>query len=194
MDYPAHLEREHRLADGRQVLIRPVRPEDGQAETAFLARLSPEARRLRFQRWRGAPGEMARFHTRIDYDRHMVFVAEADGGIVGEAQYVANPGGRSCELGIVVAEAWYHSGLAQLLMQALIDAARSRGFERLKGLVLRENAGMLDFVRELGFRVESIPEDESALRIVLPLIQVKPEDAPGATMSPWHSPHDRSKN
>jgi RNA polymerase-binding transcription factor DksA/GNAT superfamily N-acetyltransferase len=169
MDYPAHLERRHRLADGRHVLVRPVRRDDERLDAAFLASLSPEARRLRFQRWRGALAEMARFHTRIDYDRHMVLVAEAEGRIVGEAQYVANPGGRSCELGIVVAEDWHHSGLAQRLMQALIAAARARGFESLEGLVLRENAGMLDFVRELGFRVEPAAEDEGLVRIALPI-------------------------
>lgn len=169
VDYPAHLERRYRLADGRTVLVRPVRPEDERLDAAFLASLSSEARRLRFQRWRGELGDLARFHTRIDYDRHMVFVAESDGRIVGEAQSIANPDGRSCELGIVVADDWHHTGVAQLLMQALIAAARRRGLATLEGLVLRENAGMLDFVRELGFRIEPAPEDERAVRIVLPI-------------------------
>ena len=194
MDYPAHLEREHRLADGRRVLLRPARPADERLDYAFLARLSPEARRLRFQSWHGELGDMARFHTHIDYDRHMVLVGEAKGRIVGEAQYVAHESGRGCELGIVVADDWRHSGLAQLLMQALIEAARSRGFDRIEGLVLRENAGMLDFVQTLGFRLQSAPEDETAVRIVLPLIQVKPGEAAGAIISPWHSPQDNSKS
>ena len=56
----AALAREHELADGRSVLVRPVRADDERREAAFLARLSPEARRLRFQRWRGDPAEMAR--------------------------------------------------------------------------------------------------------------------------------------
>lgn len=169
MGYPAHLAREHRLADGRQVLIRPVRPEDETAETTFLTHLSPRAQRLRFQRWQGEVGDMVRFYTRIDYESHMGFVCEAQGRIVGEAQYVANPGGRSCELGIAVADDWRHSGVAQLLMQALIDAARSRGFDSLEGLVMRENADMLEFVRPFGFRVETVPEDERTVRIALPL-------------------------
>ena len=151
------------------MLVRPVRADDERRDATFLAQLSPEARRLRFDRWRGELGEMARFHTRVDYDRHMVFVAEADGRIIGEAQYLANPDGASCELGIVVADAWRHSGVAQLLMQALVDAARSRGFATLEGLVLRENAGMLDFARSLGFSVASTPEDDRAMRISLPL-------------------------
>jgi acetyltransferase len=169
MEYPADLAREHRLADGREVLIRPVRPEDAREETAFLTHLSPLARRLRFQRWGGEVDKLVRFHTRIDYETHMGFVGEAQGRIVGEAQYVANPGGRSCELGIVVAEDWRHSGVAQLLLQALIDAARSRGFESLEGLVMRENGEMLGFVRPFGFRVETVPEDRETVRISLTL-------------------------
>jgi acetyltransferase len=182
VDYPAHLAREHRLADGRRVLVRPARADDERLDAAFLAQLSPEARRLRFQRSREGPGELARLHTHIDYDRHMVFVGEAQGRIVGEAQYVAHPGGRSCELGIVVADAWRHSGLAQLLIQALAGAARRRGFEALEGLVLRDNADMLDFSRALGFRIEPLAEDEHLTRIVLPLTQIKPESAPSGTM------------
>jgi acetyltransferase len=166
MDYPADLAREHRLADGRPVLIRPVRPEDAREETAFLTHLSPLARRLRFQRWGGEVDELVRFHTRIDYETHMGFVCEAQGRIIGEAQYLANPGGRSCELGIIVADDWRHSGVAQLLIQALIDAARSRGFESLEGLVMRENTDMLDFVRSFGFRVEAVPEDRETVRII----------------------------
>jgi hypothetical protein len=42
---------------------------------------------------------------------------------------------------------------------------------------------MLDFVRSLGFRVESAWEDEAAVRIVLPLTQIKPEGAAGGMMS-----------
>jgi hypothetical protein len=66
--------------------------------------------------------------------------------------------------------------------------------QQSEGTVLRGNADMLDFARSLGFRVDDAPEDEAALRIVLPLIQVKPEDAASATMPPWHSPQGRSKN
>lgn len=182
MDYPADLVREHRLGDGRRVRVRPVRADDERLDRAFLARLSPEAHRLRFQLSRGEPDETARFHTRVDYDRHMVFIGEAQGRIVGEAEYLAHPGGRSCELGIVVADDWHHSGLAQLLMQALIGAARSRGFESLEGLVLRENTAMLDFVRSLGFQADPVGEDERLTRIVLPLTQIKAESAPRGRM------------
>lgn len=165
--YPAHLLRRRRLADGRDVVIRPVRPEDEAAERAFFAGLSAETRRLRFQRFTGAINdELMRFYTHIDYDRHMAFVCEADRRIVGEARYVANPGTRSCELGIVVADDWHHTGIAQLLLDALMRAARANGFETMEGLVLAGNRDMLDFVRELGFEAEPMAREPTLVRVL----------------------------
>jgi len=55
----------------------------------------------------------------------------------------------------VVADDWHHTGIALLLMDALIRAARARGFETMEGIVLEDNRDILDFVRELRF--ESLP-------------------------------------
>lgn len=155
------------LDDGRSVAIRPVRDEDEAAEKRFFARLSPETRRLRFHRRDSPVGEdLLRFYTHVDQDRHMAFVCEHGGEIVGEARCVANPDGASCELGIVVGDDWHHTGVAQLLMQALIEAARSRRFRSIEGLVLSENSDMLDFVRTFGFEVQPMPRQPAAVRVV----------------------------
>jgi acetyltransferase len=165
--YPAHLARERALADGRKVLIRPVKPDDEPAERQFYESLSDETRRLRFQRWGGSLGpELIHFFTHVDYDRHMAFVCEAGKNLVGEARYVANPGGRSCEFGIVVGDAWHHSGIAQLLMDALIRAAQARGFETMEGLVLRDNRDMLRFVQRFGFEAQPLDGEPTTFRIV----------------------------
>jgi acetyltransferase len=164
-DYPAHLARQRRLADGRTVAIRPVREDDEAAEHTFFRALSGETQRLRFQRFTGPLEDLMRFHTHIDYDRHMAFVCEFDGRLVGDARYIANPGTRSCEFGIVVADDWHHSGVAQLLMDALIRAAQARGFETMQGLVFADNADMLDFARELGFEATPIAEERGLVRV-----------------------------
>ena len=165
--YPAYLARERRLADGRSVLIRPVRAQDEAAETGFFGALSERTRRFRFQRFTGVLNDaLMRFYTHIDYDRHMAFVCEWQGRIVGEARYIANPGTRSCELGIVIADDWHHSGIAQLLMDALTRAAHAKGFETIEGLVLSDNADMLGFVKELGFEVQPILEEPTLVRVV----------------------------
>ncbi len=67
--------------------------------------------------------------------------------MVGEARYVANPDGESCELGSVVADAWAKTGVAGLLMKALIHSARERGLATMEGIVLSTNSTMLRFVR-----------------------------------------------
>jgi acetyltransferase len=167
VEYPAHLVRQRRLADGRTVTIRPVREDDERREMEFFTGLSLQTQRLRFQRFTGALNDaLMRFYTHIDYDRHMGFVCEHDGRIVGDARYVANPGTRSCELGIVIADDWHHTGIAQLLIDALIRAARARCFETLEGLVLADNAHMVGFVRELGFTVHDLPAEPKLVRVV----------------------------
>ena len=156
----------HVLANGRSVTIRPVTPQDEPGARRFLARLSPRTRRLRFHDAAGVQNSaLAHFHTHVDQDRHAAFVCEHHGEIVGEARYVANPGGRSCELGIVVADDWRHTGIAQRLMDALIDAARAHGFCTIEGLVLSENADMLDFVKTFGFEVELMPRQPATVRV-----------------------------
>jgi acetyltransferase len=154
-EYPLHLARRRTLADGRTVTVRPIRGEDDAAERRFLESLSPESRRLRFLgRVEAPPAQLVEFLTRVDYDRHMAFVAESDAGeLVGNARYVVNADGRSCEFGVVVADDWRHTGVAQLLMDALIRAARARRLETMAGLVMSENRDMLEFARSLGFEL-----------------------------------------
>lgn len=166
-DYPADLVRERRLGDGRLVIIRPIRPQDEPGEHDFFDQLSQETRRLRFLKMVEAVNDkLIHFFTHIDYDRHMAFVCEHDGRLVGEARYVANPDGRSCEFGVVIADEWHHSGIAALLMDALLDAARSHGFETIEGLVLGSNRSMLHFVKTLGFDVQRQPYEPTMVRVV----------------------------
>jgi acetyltransferase len=169
LPYPAALERRHTLADGRTVTVRPVRREDDARELEFLRGLSAEARYYRFHGWVQSPSQrLLHFLTDIDYDRHMAFVCVAPvaGGerIVGEARYVAAAAGEGCDMGIVIADRWRRSGIAGLLMAALVDAARARGLARMEGLVMRRNLSMLRFARALGF--ECAPHDAETVRIV----------------------------
>jgi acetyltransferase len=170
-EYPAQLVHEHRLPDGRTVTLRPIRAEDAALVREFLNELSGESRYMRFQKWVHAPSDkLVHFLVDVDYDRHMALVCTARHGdreeVIGEARYVANPDGATCELGIVIADAWHKSGIAGLLMEALMRAARERGFATMEGLVVASNAEMLRFVRALGFTVERIPEDRRTVRIV----------------------------
>jgi acetyltransferase len=168
-DYPAQLARERRLADGRSVLIRPVRPDDEEALGRFFTSLSAETRHLRFMKFvRSVNEKLIRFFTHIDYDNHMAFVCEAKSGdeveLVGDARYVVE--GSACEFSVVIADGWHRSGIAGLLMETLIEHARARGLRTMEGLVLRENRHMLKFVKALGFEVHAAEEDATIARAV----------------------------
>jgi len=165
--YPAHLVHERLLADGRTVVIRPIRAEDEPALQRFFEGLSGDALYLRFQKWVHAVSDkLLQFFTRIDYDRHMAFICVAGEDIVGEARYVANEDGASCEFAVAISDAWHKTGIAGLLMEALIAAARQRGMKTMEGLVLRENHDMLRFVKALGFEAHHDPQEPVMTRVV----------------------------
>ena len=170
-EYPLHLVRRRTLADGRTVTIRPIRADDEMPTRDFFEHLSAESRQMRFMKFvRSVSDKLIHFFTHVDYEKHMAFVCEAEvegrPTLVGEARYVGNADGRSCEFGVVIADDWHHSGIAGLLMDALVRAARANGMETMEGLVLRENREMLKFVRALGFEATHDPVESTLMRAV----------------------------
>lgn len=168
--YPAHLVREHRLFDGRTVTIRPIRADDADRVRDFLTASSEESRYMRFHKWVHTPSNrLVHFLTDVDYDRCLALVCTVPRGpdqeIVGEARYAANPDGKSCEFGLLIEDSWRKTGIAGLLMEALIQGARDRGFAVMEGLVLASNSTMLRFAHALGFEVEPMTDDRTTLRI-----------------------------
>jgi acetyltransferase len=171
--YPSHLLTEYQTHDGKQVLIRPIKPEDAQIEQDFVQALSPETRYNRFMNTirELSPAQLVRM-TQIDYDREMAFVALTAGEgekagqqiEIGVARYATNPDRDSCEFAIVVADDWQGRGLARRLMGILIDAARNAGLKTMNGDFLSENTRMLKFVASLGFVLSPHPEDSGLKR------------------------------
>ena len=163
-DYPQGLVRTRELSEGRAVTIRPIRPEDAEIEQDFVRHLSEESRYSRFMsQLHELSASKLKYFTDIDYDRHLALIAvavEGDREIeIGVARYVGLPKHDCCEFAIAVDDAWQGSGVARILMTALMDAARERGFRSIQGTVLATNHRMLGFVRRLGFSVHSDAED-----------------------------------
>jgi acetyltransferase len=173
--YPVELIGDVTLRDGSVLHVRPIRPEDAALERAFVDHLSDATRYFRFFHRISelTPAMLARF-TQVDYDRELALVALAGSGtdraaFVGVARYIANVDATSAEFAVVVTDAWQRRGVASVLMRGLIVCAKRRGFERLSGMVLRDNESMLDFVRSLGFSVTDDPEDPGQVCATLQL-------------------------
>jgi acetyltransferase len=172
--YPADLLKTLVLGDGTRVEIRPIRPEDAVIERSFVNGLSDRSRYLRFMHGvRELPPEMLSRFTQIDYDREMALIAviEQDGmeRQIGVARYASLPEPGVCEFAIVVADDWQGRGLARELLLALIEIARERRFETMRGDVLRQNTRMREFVRSLGFDLFEAPNEPEILQVQLRL-------------------------
>jgi acetyltransferase len=154
-----------RLADGRSVQVRPVRPDDAAAEQSFVMALSPVSRRRRFHgAMKQLPSSMLLAMTAIDF-HHVALVAEAccaDGAVrlVADARYVRDDAG-GAEFAVAVADDWQGQGLGRSLLQRLGRHARLGGIRALRGSVLADNAPMLALVRSLGARLRDDPGDAS---------------------------------
>ena len=150
--YPAELEGELRLRDGRSVHVRPIRPEDAGREQRFFDRLSEESRYQRFMQYMKAlpPRMLARF-TQLDYDRELALVALWQDEFVAVGRYAPNPDGTTAEFALTVADAWQGKGLGHALLQRLCDAACAAGYAALVGHILEANHDMLELAAHLGF-------------------------------------------
>ncbi len=160
--YPAELEQ--RITwQGQALLLRPIRPEDGEAHIAFFNALDPEDVRLRmFIGMRELqPDQLARF-TQIDYDRDMAFIAtrKRDDGqdeTLGVVRAMVDPGNEQVEFAITVRSDLKSRGLGSILITKLVDYCRSRGTPEIVGEALAENIGILNLVKRFGFEVTPMP-------------------------------------
>jgi len=169
--YPKNLARATRLKTGETVLLRPIRPEDLEAERRFIGRLSQKSMYMRFHApLRELTMERLVRYTQIDYDREMAFVAidanadHPDGEIRGIARYTRNPDGSTCEFGVVIEDAWQGRGLGHALMNALESCARERGISEIIGYVLSENDEMGKLMRARMYDARRDDDEAGVLR------------------------------
>jgi acetyltransferase len=174
--YPKELERTLALPNGREFLVRPIRPEDAPAFRRMVEeRTDPEDRRLRFFTvFRTLAPELCARLTQIDYEREMVLVAiepgtaeeDSFGGVV---HLSADPDRERAEYAILVRSDLKGQGLGTALTQALIDYARAQGIGELFATVLHENRTMLDLAERLGFQREHHSDNAEVVEMRLPL-------------------------
>lgn len=169
--YPRELEEQLTLPDGRELLLRPIRPEDETGFQEVFASLSPEEIRMRFLHpMNSMPHKLAARLTQIDYAREMALVLEGkeiNGKTVlyGGVRISADPDNEEAEFAILLRREMTGSGLGPMLMRRIIDYARRRGIRSLHGEVLSDNTPMLRLAAAFGFRIKPVA-GEPGLRLV----------------------------
>ena len=163
-----------RLRNGREVLIRPIRPEDAQPLRAGFSLLQPDEIRQRFlYALKELSPEMADKLVRPDPKREFTIVAaeplspgEALVGAFARATIVE--GSRDAEFAILVSRYVAGMGLGRHLMQRLVRWTRGKRLHRLHGDVPERNQPLLSLAQSLGFRRES-SDTPGMLHMVLEL-------------------------
>jgi len=159
------------VIDGRVVALRPMQAGDLALEADFVRRLSAQSRYERFMvTLSELPAAKLKALTDVDQQQHVALVATiaGDGGesMVGVVRYIVDRDGTGCEFAIAIDDGWHGSGLAGILMQSLIDVARSRGLRTMEGFVLAVNTSMLHFAHQLGFQAQRDAGERDTVRVV----------------------------
>lgn len=171
--YPRELEECVVLKDGKQVTLRPIRPEDEPAHYEFLDKVSDEDMRMRFfgvVRRDFDHKDMSRF-TQINYDREMAFIATANNEhgkpeTLGVVRTSTKPDNSEAEFAIVVRSDLKGSGLGSMLFHKIIRYTKDRGTHWLVGQTLFENKAMQGLSRKFGFEIsENYEEDLVEMRL-----------------------------
>jgi RimJ/RimL family protein N-acetyltransferase len=148
-----------RIADGRELLIRPIRPDDAGPLRAGFALLEPGELRDRIEGDAELSEEAAGRLTHPDPRREFTIVAceplpagEAMVGAVARVSVVGET--RQGEILVVVARFVAGMGLGRHLLRRLVRWGRGKQLESLAGDVSADNQPMLALAKSLGFRNE----------------------------------------
>jgi acetyltransferase len=170
--YPDQYETATTTKGGLNLLIRPIKPEDATNLLDFFRTLSARSIYYRFfGPLKTLSHEMLAYFTQIDYDRNMALVAidDTDGKdkILGVARLMSKAEGLEPEFAVVVGDPWHGKGIGAALMEHLIEIARGRGIESIRGIVLAENTNMLSLARKFKSTVRSCEGNQYELEVDL---------------------------
>ncbi len=173
--YPHQLEEWVVMKNGDRCLFRPILPEDEPQLLAFIARVTKEDLYYRyFSEINEFTHDDLANMTQIDYDREMAFVAVRTSAekseILGVTRAISDPDNIDAEFAVLVRSDLKGLGLGRRLLEKLIAYTQSHGLQRLNGITMPNNRGMIGLARKLGFTVD-IQLEDGIVSLSLPLNQ-----------------------
>lgn len=162
-----------RLHDGGQAELRPL----GRGDTAPLLRvfedMSENSRALRYLTGLPRlPRQMLNMLADVDGDRHVAWVASADGEPAGIARYVRVPGcPTTAEVAFEVVDRHHGRGLGTVLLDTITTVAAAHGVRSVQATVAPSNATSRRMLGRLGLSlrpVDGLLEAEGPLRLMDP--------------------------
>jgi acetyltransferase len=156
--YPKKYETLWTMRDGRQVLLRPIKPEDEPLWLEMFQNFSEESIRYRFfQIIKDTPHETRVRYCNIDYDREIALVPElTENGkrkILGVVRVGIEPNGKAGEIAFIVADPWQGLGLGAKMVDYAIEIAKNMKIETLYAIMLPDNLRAISLMKKMGFTI-----------------------------------------
>jgi acetyltransferase len=161
--YPKKYELLWALKDGREVLLRPIKPEDEPLWLEMFQSFSDDSIRYRFfQMLKDTPHEVRVRYCNIDYDREIAIVPELTEKnrkrILGVSRISIEPDGKRGELAFIVGDQWQGFGLGTKLVDYTLEIAKEMGIETVYAIMLRDNNRALNLTKKMGFKIEYLSD------------------------------------
>jgi acetyltransferase len=148
-----------RLKDNSEVLIRPIKEDDGKWLLTMFTTLSPETVYNRFFKLRRpfTSEEVAKIVS-LNTDEEFALVgspiATSNLNIVSDTRYYVEEKNKA-EVSIVVHDKWRLKGLGTAMLRNLIEIGKEKGIKNFYIYVLSDNAVMIHVAKKLGFKLTS---------------------------------------
>ena len=144
---------------GREFVIRPAEPDDAKqlVELANEVGSEPEGWLITSSTWRCSAEERRYLKSIRRYPHAAVYVAEADGTLVGRLSVGrdGHPASRHvADLGLMVARSHRRRGIGSALLAQAVEWARGAGVEKLELHVFPHNEGAIRLYERFGFERE----------------------------------------
>jgi acetyltransferase len=162
--YPKKYELIWHLKDGREILFRPIKPEDEPLWLEMFQSFSEDSIRYRFfQLLKETPHEVRVRYCNIDYDREIAIVPiikeEGTPRILGVGRLTIEPDGKTGEIAFIVRDKWQGLGLGAKLVDYVIEIAAEKGVKRIVAIIMRQNHKAINLVEKMGFKVKKQDDD-----------------------------------
>jgi RimJ/RimL family protein N-acetyltransferase len=149
---------EIRLRDGRKVIVRPVRMDDAESTLANVNRIGAEEVYIMIEEGPNLEGERE-WLSHFDGVRNVLFVAEADGEVIGAADCHSGSFSKDRHvggIGIAIQDGWREVGLGRRMMERVLEWMHTRGFAKAELAVFATNVRARRLYESLGFAEEGV--------------------------------------
>lgn len=171
--YPQQFETVIKLSDGKEVLVRPLKPsEDKEKLFEMYSTLSKETNYYRFLNYQPVTRWIVEQWCDVNYDDKMTILAivkeNGKERIIADSRYYLDKTTGEAEIAIVVHDDYQGRGIGTKLMEYTIEVARKMGVKKLYAFLSPMNRKIIRVIKKLGFTVKYV-SDLGEYRAELPL-------------------------